>query len=302
MILLQRGERIAFHASSIGEEAAIVGASLAAGPDDWVFPSARDWYATIARGLPLEAYVQHAFGTAADPTKGHAAPDHAPARKFGVVPPSGVAGAHLPQAVGAAWAAKIKRARGVATVALFDAGVCEGGDFHNAMNFAGVFKTPAVLVCRTGARPGGRVAARVAERAVAYGVASARVDGGDPEAVAEIVAAALARAREGRGATLIEVATDDGARLRDRELRLDGDGVLDLGEADPLPRARARAGVSVAEEASIAAEVNVALGRAIAAAEAAGPPARDTIFDHVYADIPRHLAAQRARANGERRG
>src|SRR5690606_24211558 len=104
------------------------------------FPGPREWYAALARGMPLAEYVHHAFGSAEDPTRGHSPPDHAPGRRYRVVPPSGIVGAHLPQAVGAAWAAKIDRSD-VAVLCLFGAKIVASGDFHNAMNFAGVFKT-----------------------------------------------------------------------------------------------------------------------------------------------------------------
>lgn len=286
MVAVERSDRLAFHAASIGEEAAIVGAVLAMRASDWIFPGAREWYAALARGVPLARYVHHAFGSASDPAKGHAAPDHAPAREVNVVPPSGVIGAHLPQAVGAAWAAKIKK-EDVATLALFGAEVAEGGDFHNALNFAGVFKAPVVFVAR--ARPD----ARVVERAVAYGVASARVDGLDALAVYTVVKAALARGAEGRGATLVEVV------LPALPTRGSERAALGLGEDDPLTRLRAlltREGrIDPGAHEAIARDVGAELDLAIAAAERAGAPAPASIFDDVYAGLPAHLAAQRER-------
>jgi pyruvate dehydrogenase E1 component alpha subunit len=124
MVDLQRSEKVAFHASCLGEEAVIAGATMAARDGDWVFPGVREWGAAIVRGLPIAAYVHHAFGSGADAAKGHSAPDHPPARKQRVAPASGIAGAHLPQAVGAAWAAKIKK-QDVAAIAIFgDAASC----------------------------------------------------------------------------------------------------------------------------------------------------------------------------------
>jgi pyruvate dehydrogenase E1 component alpha subunit len=291
MVALQRAGKIGYHTTSIGEEAAIVGAVLAMRSTDWIFPGAREWYAALARGLPLATYVHHAFGSAQDPARGHAAPDHVPAKKLHVVPPSGVIGAHLPQAVGAAWAAKIRR-EDVAALALFGAEVAEGGDFHNALNFAGVFKAPVVFVCRTGS---GRASGT--DRAVAYGLANARVDGGDALAVFTVVQAALARATEGKGATLVEVVSpvlpklaalaDDGV--------LESTDLLDLGAEDPLTRLRRVLVNASPEERSgaIAEEARVELDEAILAAERAGAPAPATIFEHVFANVPAHLAAQK---------
>ena len=62
--------------------------SLAARTSDWIFPGTREWGTAIVRGLPIAAYMHHAFGTALDPAKGHSAPDHPPARAFRVAPAS----------------------------------------------------------------------------------------------------------------------------------------------------------------------------------------------------------------------
>ncbi|HVJ90581.1 MAG TPA: thiamine pyrophosphate-dependent enzyme, partial [Labilithrix sp.] len=273
MVALHRSERIGSHVPSIGDEAVVAGAVLAMRDTDWVFPGPREWYAALARGLPLGSFIHHAFGTAQDPAKGHAAPGHVPARKLNIVPPSGVIGAHLPQAVGAAWAAKIAPAEGgkagtLAALALFGAEVASSGDFHNALNFAGVFKAPVVFVCR--ARPGDRIV----DRAVAYGLASARVDGGDALAMLSVVRAAVARAQEGKGATLVEAVVPPlmGLDALD-ETSLSPGKVRDLGKDDPLRRlaqllTRDKRIEPGAEDA-IADEVSAELDAAIAAAEKA---------------------------------
>jgi TPP-dependent pyruvate/acetoin dehydrogenase alpha subunit len=294
MIALHRAERIGFHTVSLGEEATIVAAALAARDTDWIFPSAREWYASLARGAPLADYVHHAFGSAHDKAKGHASPDHAPSRSHNVVPPSGVIGAHLPQAVGAAWAAKIMK-HDVAVIALFGAEVAPAGDFHNALNFAGVFKPPVVFVCRSKAGVDNSLAPRGVDRAAAYGLASARVDGADALAVLAVVRAALARAREGKGATLIEAVSPALPALAG-DVSLAESDVLDLGEGDPLVRLRRAA--LLAEDAKtvehgIVEEVRRDLDAAIAAAEHAGAPKAATLFEDVYASVPRHLTVER---------
>jgi TPP-dependent pyruvate/acetoin dehydrogenase alpha subunit len=249
MVGLQRSAKIGFHSSSIGDEAVIAGAVVAARASDWIFPSVREWAAALMRGLPVADYVHHAFGSAHDPALGHSAPDHIPARKVNVVPPSGIIGAHLVQAVGAAWAAKTRK-DAMAAVALFGKEAIDTGDFHNALNFAGVFKAPVVLVCR----------APVAERAIAYGIASAKVNGGDARAVHDLVKEGIAR----NAPLLIEAvppAFPDLASHAD---------LYNLGPNDPTGGNR---------DAAFEAEIEAA----IAAAEAAGPPPRSTMFDHVYA-------------------
>ncbi|HVH41167.1 MAG TPA: thiamine pyrophosphate-dependent enzyme, partial [Labilithrix sp.] len=144
---------------------------------------------------------------------------------------------------------------------------------------------------------------RVADRAVAYGLASARVDGGDALAVFSVVKAALARTTEGKGPTLIEAVSPviDGLASLDDEALASGD-VLDLGESDPLVRLRRALAlaklVELGVEESIAHDVRVELAGAITAAESAGPPAPSTIFEHVYAGVPAHLAAERQKLIG----
>ena len=312
MVDLQRSEKVAFHASCLGEEAVIAGAALAARPNDWVFPGVREWGAALVRGLPIANYMHHAFGSRTDAAKGHSPPDHPPARAYRVAPASGIAGAHVPQAVGAAWAAKIKK-DDVAAIAIFGEGATSSGDFHNAVNFAGVFKPAVVFVCRNDGR---EPFASTRERALAYGVASATVDGTDALAVLTVVRAALARGAEGKGATLIEalvgpvqagsaalarVPADAWARGGVELLSLAVDPRDPQGPQGPLvdPIVRLRRVLEReklldggADEA-IAKDVRAAIDAAVADAERAGPPATSTIFDDVYAEVPAHLRAQK---------
>jgi TPP-dependent pyruvate/acetoin dehydrogenase alpha subunit len=298
MVGLQRSEKVAFHSACLGEEGVIAAAALAARAGDWVFPGVREWGAAIVRGLPLDDYMHHAFGSAGDPAKGHSAPDHAPARRFRVGPASGLAGAHVPQAVGAAWAAKIKK-DDVATIAIFGEAATGSGDLHNALNFAGVFKPACVFVCRADhARRASDERAAARERAVAYGIASATVDGSDALAVLTVVRAALARSLEGKGATLIEAFTRPLAPTLPAEAWQRGDAaLLALGEGDPLVRLRRvlehERLLDAESDEAITREVRAAIDAAVAVAERAGPPEAATIFEDVYAEVPPHLRAQK---------
>jgi pyruvate dehydrogenase E1 component alpha subunit/2-oxoisovalerate dehydrogenase E1 component alpha subunit len=274
MVLLQRAARIASHHAILGEEPAIVGATLATRETDWVFPGLRAWGAALVRGMSIADYVHGAFGSAAAAGRGHAPPDLVFSRALRVAPSSGVVGAHLPQAVGAAWAAKIRK-DDVAAVALFDEAATMGGDFHNAMNFAGVIKAPCVFVCIHGG------STDVAAKAVAYGLAHARVDGMDAEAVRGIVGEALRRAADGKGATLVDAVTRPVSVLDDAALASDDDLLRVAGEPPAV-------------DGAFVEEIRAELDAAVAAAEAAGAPLPRTIFDDVYASVPAHLEVQRA--------
>jgi pyruvate dehydrogenase E1 component alpha subunit/2-oxoisovalerate dehydrogenase E1 component alpha subunit len=176
--------------------------------------------------------------------------------------------------------------------------VAASGDFHNALNFAGVMRAPVVFVCRTPREAPGSIAGR----AVAYGIASAQVSGRDARAVVAVVSAALARARAGQGATLIEVAVAPPPGPLEDDV-LASPRVLDLGEEDPivvLAGALAQEGNEPPAAASIFGETNRELDLAIEEAQAAGPPPPSSIFDHVYAEVPAHLAAQRRLADPEK--
>ncbi len=288
MVELQRAERVAFHAACLGEEGVIAAAAMSARPEDWVFPGTREWGTAIVRGLPLSVYLHHAFGSSADPAKGHSPPDHPPARKYRVLPASGVAGAHIPQAVGAAWAAKIQK-QDVASIAIFGDAASASGDLHNALNFAGVFKPACVFVCRQD----GRTQALSLARATAYGIASVRVDGADAIAVLGVLRAALARAVGGGGATLVEAVT-----VPLVPTSLAHADVLALGDSDPLVLLRhaleREALLDVAAAEAMAEEVRTAINVAVSDAEGAAAPAHSTIFEDVYAEVPAHLGAQKA--------
>jgi TPP-dependent pyruvate/acetoin dehydrogenase alpha subunit len=304
---LQRGEKIAFHASCLGEEAAIVGAALGAREGDWIFPGAREWGAAVVRGMPIATYVHQAFGTSLDPARGRASPDHAPGRRWRIAPPTGVVGAHLPQAVGAAWGAKRKK-DDVVTLALFGEGATSTGDFHNAMNFAGVLTTPTVFVCRNNGRAVGTPAARqsksasFAAKAVAYGVASVKIEGTHAIEVLSTIRAAVARAADGRGPTLVEVVTEPPTAAFQDGFWVSA--ALGVGDQDPLVLFRhylEREDIlDFGESENLVAEVRAEIDAAVAAAERAGPPTPATIFEDVYAEVPVHLLRQKETASWRR--
>jgi pyruvate dehydrogenase E1 component alpha subunit len=288
---LQRTGEIPFYATALGEEGATVAPVVALAAEDAFFPGPREALASSARGVSVLELVHHVLGSARSSTKGRVLPTHLSARAHSVVSVSGVAGAALPHATGFGWAARMKKSTRVA-LAVVSGGAFVTGDFHNALNFAGVSKANVVFVCRVDRDTAlGAISATetVAEKAVAYGVPHSRVDGRDALAVWREVGRAIASARAGEGTTLVEIVT---ARALPSE-----DGTITLPEvACPialLERHLVGLGEPVdALRPSIESELVGEYEAALAEARKAGPPSRQTIFEDVYAEIPLHLRAQ----------
>jgi pyruvate dehydrogenase E1 component alpha subunit len=305
MILLQRQGRVGFYGACTGQEATPIATALAIEPGDWVFPALRESVMMLVRGFPLSTYLAQIYGNAGDILKGRQMPSHMSGRQVNQVSWSSCIGPQIPQAVGAAWAAKIKGDRTVVIGFLGDGATSEG-DFHNAMNFAGVFRVPCVLICQNNhwaiSVPTARQTASptLAIKGRAYGVPSVRVDGNDVLAVYAAVSEAVARARSGAGPTFIEAVTyrigahstsDDPTRYRSQE------EVESWMKRDPLARLHrhlAHTGLLDDDaDAALERELNAEIAAAITEVEAFGAPPRETLFDDVYAELPWHLTEQR---------
>ena len=304
MVLLQRQGRIGFHIGSYGEEAAILGSAAALRPRDWLFPCYREFGAALWRGMTLQDYLHNMFGNAKDPAKGRQMPDHYTCRaaKFGSI--SSPIGTQITQAVGFGWAAKMKKDP-LATLVYFGEGATSSNEFHNGMNFAGVFKTPTVFFCRNNgwaiSVPAERQTASVsfAEKGVAYGIPSVQCDGNDLFAVMKVTRDAIARAAAGEGPTIIEAltyrisghSTSDDPKAYRKE-----DEVVEWKKKDPIARLRKyldSAGLwTDAAQTELEGQIDAQLKDAITAAEAAPLPALDTMFEGVYAHRPWHLREQ----------
>ncbi|MGZ8473363.1 MAG: thiamine pyrophosphate-dependent dehydrogenase E1 component subunit alpha, partial [Candidatus Deferrimicrobiaceae bacterium] len=230
-ISLQRSGRIGFFVPSTGQEASEIGSGFALKEGDWVFPSYRDQGAALVRGYPLSSIVGQLFGNASDPIKGHQMPNHWCDRSINLVSVSSPVATQMPQAVGAGYAAKLRGDK-IAVIAYFGDGGTSTGDFHAAMNFAGVYGTPTVFFCSNNqyaiSLPVSRQTASgsIAGKAAAYGFEGVRVDGNDLLAVYGVTRDALEKARAGGGPTLIEALTyrmgphstsDDPSRYRTEE-------------------------------------------------------------------------------------
>ncbi len=219
---LQREGRLGTYASILGQEAAQIGSAYALKPTDWMFPAFREPGASFVRGLPMRMIFQYWAGD----ERGSQIPEN-----LNDYPISIPVSTQIPIAVGAALAAKTK-GDAVAVMAYMGDGATSKGDFHEGLNFAGVFSAPVVFVCQNNqwaiSVPLSRqtAAKTLAQKAIAYGFPGIQVDGNDIFAVYSAAHEALARAREGKGPTFIECLTyrlgdhttaDDASRYRSRE-------------------------------------------------------------------------------------
>ena len=306
LVTLQRQGRIGFHIGSLGEEAAIIGSAYAMGEEDWIFPCYREFGAALMRGFKLQRFVDNMFGNANDPVMGRQMPDHYTCRaaKWGSI--SSPIGTQITQAVGFAWAAKIQK-KTLSCLVYFGDGSTSSNEFHNGMNFAGVFKTPVVFFCRNNgwaiSVPVERQTASLtfAEKGVAYGVPGVRVDGNDLFAVISETRKAAERAKRGEGSTLIEALTyrmgghstsDDPNRYRAR------DQLEPWVDRDPIERLK---GYLVRhklwnddKEEQLRTDTEREFRDAVSVAENTPQPPLESMFEDVYAKPPWHLAEQRS--------
>ncbi|WP_190121176.1 pyruvate dehydrogenase (acetyl-transferring) E1 component subunit alpha [Streptomyces inusitatus] len=217
---LTKQGRLAVYPSSTGQEACQVAAALALERRDWLFPSYRDTLAAVTRGMdPVRVLtlLRGDWHTGYDPYEHRVAPLSTPLAT------------QLPHAVGLAHAARLKGDDVVALALVGDGGTSEG-DFHEALNFAAVWRAPVVFLVQNNgfaiSVPLAKqtAAPSLAHKAVGYGMPGRLVDGNDAPAVHQVVSEALARARSGGGPTLIEAVTyrieahtnaDDATRYRE---------------------------------------------------------------------------------------
>jgi len=235
---LAKQGRLAVYPSSRGQEACQIGSMLALSPDDWAFPTYRDSMALVTRGLDPVEVLTSPHGAAHcgyDPRANRAAPQSTPLAT------------QLIHAVGFASGEQRKGRPTVAMAFIGDGGTSEG-DFHEALNFAAVFKAPVVFLVQNNkyaiSTPLAKqtAAPSLGYKGIGYGIATEQVDGNDAMALLAVLNKAVAHARSGQGPVLVEAHTyrldahtnaDDATRYRD------SDEVDDWLRRDPIPRLEA---------------------------------------------------------------
>jgi len=280
---------------SLGQEAIAAGFAAAMREDDYTFATYRGHAHTLARGVPMTGVLAELMGRTNGLMAGKGGSMHLTSVEHGVMGSYAIIGAHLPIACGAAWSAQY-RGSGQVAVCFFGDGTTNIGAFHEALNFAAIWKLPVVFVCEnnlwmeyTRTSEITAVEHPAADRASAYGLESIIVDGNDVDAVFAVAKTAIDRARAGEGPSMIEAKTyrqaghsraDPGKYRPDEE-------VAEWLAKDPIPMYHARLLAEGATEAQLS-----EIDRAVAAmvdlateeAKAGETPGADLLMKDVWAD------------------
>ena len=297
MLMLQRQGRIGFYGPILGQEAATVGSVAALEHKDWIFPALREGAAAMMRGLSLTEAINQLIGNGADRCKGRQMPCHYTVKEGNYYGMSSVIGTQISHAVGAAMAAKL-RGDDIVVLGYMGDGATSANDFHCGMNFAAVYKSPAIMFCQNNqwaiSVPLSKQSASetLAQKGKAYGMPYVRVDGNDILAVYTVTKEAAERARNGEGPTFIEAVTyrrlghsssDDPTKYRDEA------EVKAWEQRDPVDRFRTylqKQGLWDDEkEAAFKEGIAQRVNDAITAAEANGPPEDETLVTDVYSHV-----------------
>ena len=297
-IALQRQGQFGVFSPGLGQEASIIGSAMALDRTrDWIVPQYRELMATIHHGLPLEVITAQYLGKIG------------PARipeGVNVLPNQVSIAAQLPQATGFAWGLRMRGQDSVVMTFIGDGGSSEG-DFHEALNLAGVVRAPIVFFMQNNQwaiSTSRRVQSGTKSfslRAAGYGFEGIEVDGNDVMAVYDAACEAVERARGGGGPTLIEAVTyrmsfhnttDNPSRYEDPKEH------DEARSRDPIERVqRYLAALGLWDEKKATAmtdEVREENERALQLAYAADAPRPDDVFANVYADLPPRVARQKA--------
>lgn len=296
----------AYH-SSIGQEAAIVGACLALRDDDSMTGTHRSHGHPIGKGADLRALMAELMGKATGICKGRGGSMHLADTSVGIIGESAIVGGGIPLATGCGLSAKV---RGTDQVALcfFGDGAVNQGTFHESLNMASLWKLPVIYLCENNGyaittsigRSHGQPS--IAARAHAYGMPGVAVDGQDVQAVYRAASEAVSRARGGGGPTLIEAQT---YRFDEHNVNLHikppyrpaAEVEHHKAQRDPLALYRTALladGFSEAQLSSIETEVAAAVGEAVRFAEASPLPDPASFYDHMFSNPIRYPPRPRA--------
>jgi pyruvate dehydrogenase E1 component alpha subunit len=278
-----------------GQEAVAAGVAQAMRPDDYTFVTYRGHNHVLARGTPMTPVMAELLGRENGLMRGKGGSMHLLDVSKGVLGSYAIVGAQLVIANGAAWSAQY-RGTGQVIVCFFGDGATNIGAFHEALNLAAVWTLPVVFICEnnqymeyTAIETVTAVKHPAADRAAAYGLSPQLVDGNDVEAVHATAAAAIEKAREGGGPSLIEALTyrHGGHSRADPGKYRPADEVTEWLARDPIPAYRQvliSRGVDEGVLDEIDAEAKAAVDRATEEAKAGAEPRLELAFTDVWSD------------------
>ncbi len=294
---LQRSGRMGTYPQNKGQEAAAVGSALALTPgQDWVVPSYRENAALFMMGLPMHYVLQYWMGD----ERGSQIP-----KGVKMTPLSVPIGTHMLHAAGIGYAEKVRGTKNVVAT-YFGDGATSEGDFHEAMNFASVLKSPVIFINQNNSwaisvpRTKQMASETVAQKALAYGMPTVRVDGNDIFAVKYAMDDAVKRARAGEGPSFIEAVT---YRLGDHTTADDARRYRDPAEVeawiarDPLIRTRKylenKNLWDQKKDDTLQERAKTIVKEVVATAEGVSRPEVESIFNAMYAEPHKELVTQR---------
>jgi len=299
-LALQRQGRMGTYASVLGQEAAQVGSAYALKKTDWMFPAFREAAAYITRGIPL--YKTFLYWAGDERGNLITTPN--------TFPPAVPVGTQILHAVGVAWGIKMKGKRAAALV-YFGDGATSRPDFHEGMNFAGVFNLPVVFVCQNNQyaisvpRKRQTASETIAQKAIAYGFEGVQVDGNDVFAVYKATKEALEKARCGGGPTLIEAFTyrmgdhttsDDASRYRPKT------EVERWKKKDPIIRLQKymqkKRMWTKEYDRKLQTKIKINIEAEVKKMESVKPANPKDIFTYMFAEMPKSLKEQMEELDG----
>jgi acetoin:2,6-dichlorophenolindophenol oxidoreductase subunit alpha len=252
---------------SIGQEAVAVGACFDLRRTDAILSTHRGHHHCLAKGAAPDILMAELLGRTPGYSRGRGGSMHVAVPELGILGTNGIVGGGIPIATGAAYGMQAQ-GRDDVTICFFGEGACGAGVFGEALNLAALWRLPLVFICENNqyvelTPQNLHVAGDIYRRGEPFGIEGERVDGNDVDAVAKVVAAAVARARGGGGPTMIEAVTYRwlGHYAGDRAAYRSEDEVNEWRKRDPLLRSRAAIGDATAD--TIDAEVEQVIADAL---------------------------------------
>jgi pyruvate dehydrogenase E1 component alpha subunit len=304
LLNLQRQGRMGTFAPITGQEASQLGAVALLRPSDWFVPSFRETGAELWRGRSMESVILSFAGYSEGAVTGKEGEEDVAKNNMPVAVP---VGSQIPHATGIGWGIKYRKKEDV-VMTFFGDGATSEGDFHEGMNFAGVYQCPVIFVCQNNQwaisvpRKKQTRSETLAQKALAYGMPGIQADGNDILAVYAAAKEAVERARKGEGPSMIECVTyrmkmhttaDDPKRYRKEE------EVEEWEKRDPISRfqkyLKDKGVLSDEKIEEIDNQVQEEIKSAVERAEKLMKDFTDPLrmFDHAYAELPPYLKMQR---------